>query len=411
MWLEKYKPKTLNEFIGNKKVISDLKKLHKENETNLFIVTGQTGYGKTLLSELFLKDNGYEINVLSNCQEQKNIFLKEKLEKMLTFNNIIELMSKKKFAIILKDVDTMINDVLKIVANSTIKRTIFLILNNYKNLKKLKKYNIIELKQPDFVSIEKYLFDIFIENKYLVCNEGLKLLYETSNGDIRYIILFLEEIYFYVVKKKEELNLSKDSFYTVKENEIKTFIEIKKKDISYDIYNCIKNLLFKKNNIETNLQYSYVDTYFIPTIIYDNLEEIIIKNNIDIKDYLKCLEYFCISEYINIKMFECQTNLSRDICLLLKNHYSNTILNKQKIIPIKIKYSILMNKILKINNNIKIYNSINDNNNYLNLTQIVVLLNYIKHYDIKKDSKLLESYFEYFNFDNLQKKYIINLIT
>ena len=54
----------------------------------------------------------------------------EKLEKMLTFKNIIELMSTKKFAIILKDVDTMINDVLKIIANSTIKRTVFIILNN-----------------------------------------------------------------------------------------------------------------------------------------------------------------------------------------------------------------------------------------------------------------------------------------
>ena len=411
MWLEKYKPKTLNEFIGNNKAIYDLKKTHKKNENNLFIITGQTGYGKTLLSELFLKDNGYEINVLSNCQEPKNSCLKEKLENMLTFKNIIELMSTKKFAIILKDVDTMINDVLKIIANSTIKRTVFIILNNYKNLKKLKKYNIIELKQPDLPSIEKYLFDIFIENKYLVCNEGLKLLYNSSNGDIRHIILFLEELYFYVIRKKNELGLPKDKFYTVNENEINTFIEIKKKDISYDIYTCIKHLLFKKNDINTNLQYSYVDTYFIPTIIYDNLEDIIIKNKINSNDYLKCLEYFCVSEYINIKMFECQTNLSKDICLILKNHCSNNILNKKQIIPTKIKYSILMNKILKVNNNIKIYNSINHKTYKININQIILLLNYIKYYDEKKNTELITSYFEYFNFDNLHKKYITNLIS
>ena len=405
MWLEKYKPNKLNDFVGNTKAIYELKKIYKKNESNLFIITGQTGCGKTLLSELFLKDNLYEINNLSSCTEKNNLFLKEKLEKMLTFQNIVEIMSNKKYGIILKDVDTIINDIIKIINKATIKRTIFIILNNYKNLKKLKKYNIIELKQPDFNSIEKYLFNIFIENKYLIDNDGLNLLYDTSNGDIRYIILFLEEIYFYVVRKKEELKMEKAKFYTLSKEEINTFIEIKKKDISYDIYKSINNLLFKKNSLIKNLEYSYVDSYFIPTIIYDNLQDIILKNNIDISNYLKCLEYFCISEYMNIKMFEIQNYISKDICLILKNHCSNNILNSnKKLQSIKIKYSVLMNKILKVNNNIKIYNSIN------NIEQVILLLNYIKYYDEKKNKETLDTYIEYFKFNNLQRNYIFKLL-
>ena len=70
-----------------------------------------------------------------------------------------------------------------------------------------------------------------------------------------------------------------------------------------------------------------------------------------------------------------------------------------------------MNKILKVNNNIKIYNNINHKTYKININQIILLLNYIKYYDKKKNTELLTSYFEYFNFDNLHKKYITNLIS
>ena len=67
-------------------------------------------------------------------------------------------------------------------------------------------------------------------------------------------------------------------------------IDIKKKDISYDIYSSIKEILYKKNSIDRNLYLSKIDSYFIPTIIYDNLQALILKNNIDLNYYLKCLE-------------------------------------------------------------------------------------------------------------------------
>tara|TARA_B100001123_G_scaffold431644_1_gene553402 strand:- start:3032 stop:4267 length:1236 start_codon:yes stop_codon:yes gene_type:complete len=411
MWLKKYAPKTLDEFVGNHKAIYDLKKLYSNDNCNTFIITGQTGIGKTLLTKLFFKEYNYEVNELSLCEEKNNSSFKNKFEKMLNFKNIIELMSNKKFGIILKDVDNCINDILKIIKRSSIQRTVFIILNNSKNLKKIKNCNKIQLKKPLFVDIEKFVFNILIDNKYIIDTDGLKLLYEYSNGDIRFIILFLEDIQFNIARKRDKLNLSDDKFITFTEDEMINLIEIKKKDISYDIYNAIENILFVRNSITKNLQYGYTDTYFIPTIIYDNLQDILLNNNNDISDYLNCLEHITISEFLNIKMFEYQNSVTNDINLILNIHNSNYILTKRKRQHITIKYSVLMNKILRINNSIKFYNKIPLTIN-INKIHIRCLLDYAKYYDNKKNSKKLDEYLIFLHSKGIEKnlalKYLVS---
>lgn len=409
MWLHKYEPKTLDDFVSNRNSIYKLKQLYSKDHNNLFIITGNTGIGKTILSKLFLKHYNYKINYLSCYEEHTNSNIKIKLNKMLNFKNILEIMTNNIYAIILKDVDNYINDILKIIKEGTIKRTIIIILNNYKNLKKLKKYNIIQLDKPKYIDIEKFILDISLENKFYISEDGIKIIYEHSNGDIRFTILFLEELNFYVIKKKATSNINKDKLICISKDEISMLIDIKKKDISYDIYSSIKEILYKKNSIDRNLYLSKIDSYFIPTIIYDNLQALILKNNIDLNYYLKCLENISLSEYLNIKNFENQTSVSTDISLILNTCYSNFVLNKNKIQTIPIQYSVLMNKILKINNSQKIYNTISRNKN-LNSNHILLLLKYAIYYDKKKDGNMLDYYFNYFNIESKTQKFIRKLL-
>lgn len=409
MWLQKYEPKTLDEFVSNRNSIYKLKELYSKDHNNLFIITGNTGIGKTILSKLFLKHYNYKINFLSCYEEQTNSNIKIKLTKMLNFKNILEIMTNNIYAIILKDVDNYINDILKIIKESTINRTIIIILNNYKNLKKLKKYNIIQLDKPKYIDIEKFILDITLENKFYISEDGIKIIYNNSNGDIRFTILFLEELNFYVIRKKEKSNIKKDKLICIDKDEISMLIEIKKKDISYDIYSSIKEILYKKNSIDRNLYLSKIDSYFIPTIIYDNLQALILKNNIDLNYYLKCLENISLSEYLNIKNFENQTTVSKDISLILNIGYSNLVLNKNKIQTLPIEYSVLMNKILKINNSQHIY-KVMLSNKYLNSNHILLLLKYAIYYDKKKNGNMLDYYFDYFNIDSKTQKFIKNLL-
>ena len=51
LWLEKYRPKTLDEVVGNKKIINKLKILEADSNIPHMILSGPPGCGKTLLAK------------------------------------------------------------------------------------------------------------------------------------------------------------------------------------------------------------------------------------------------------------------------------------------------------------------------------------------------------------------------
>ena len=355
MWLNKYKAKSLDEFVGNRKSIYRLKKWYQHKEGNIVIINGQTGIGKSLLAELFLSENNFIINSLSNCEEKNNNLIKEKIERLLNFQNILEIMNNKQVGIIVKDIDNLLSDVIKIITRASVKRIIFIITNG--NIKKIIQNNkhvlLLNLEKPLFNEVENLILKISLENKFYLNNESLKNLYNHSNGDIRYIINFLEDLYIYIqIKKKND-----DTFITISTDEINDLIKTKQKDIDYSLHDLVNKLLFNKNTIDETLSIVYHDIYFLPTIVYDNIT-ILLESNKGLKYYYYCLENIVISEYLNIKEFEFQTSTSNDVQLILNTHlpnyYLNLINNKKRIV----KYSVLMNKLLKINNSKKYYRDI-----------------------------------------------------
>ena len=352
MWLNKYKAKSLDEYVGNRKAIYRLKKWYVEKEGNIVIINGQTGIGKTLLSELFFTHNDLTINSLSNCEEKNNSSIKEKIERLLNFQNILEIMNNKKVGIIIKDIDNLLADVIKIITKASIKRTVFIITNC--NVKKIIQNNknvlLLNLERPSFSDIDNFILKLSLENKFYLNNDSIKNLYNHSNGDVRYIINFLEDLYMYIQIKKK----SDDGFITVSTDEINDLIKTKHKDIDYSLQDLVNKLLFNKNTVDETLTFVHHDVYFLPTIVYDNISVLLESSN-GLKYYYDCLENIVISEYLNIKEFEFQTRTSNDIQLVLNTHlpnyYLNLVNNKKK----TVKYSVLMNKLLKINNAKKYY--------------------------------------------------------
>ena len=115
MWLNKYKPKTLDDFVGNRTLIYRLKKWYANNEGNIVIINGQTGIGKTLLAESFLRENDFTVNTFSNCEEKSTAIIKEKVDNILNFQSILEMMNNQQVGIILKDIDSILVDIIKII--------------------------------------------------------------------------------------------------------------------------------------------------------------------------------------------------------------------------------------------------------------------------------------------------------
>ena len=55
MWLNKYKPEILDEFVGNRNIVYRLNKWYKEDEGNIVIINGQTGIGKNITIRIISK--------------------------------------------------------------------------------------------------------------------------------------------------------------------------------------------------------------------------------------------------------------------------------------------------------------------------------------------------------------------
>jgi len=92
-FLDKHTPKSLNEIVGNRKVIEEIKEWSKEYKKPLFIY-GSTGIGKTLVANLLAKENDWVIlntdasdlrdkdaikNVFSVACTSKTLFSKTRL--------------------------------------------------------------------------------------------------------------------------------------------------------------------------------------------------------------------------------------------------------------------------------------------------------------------------------------------
>lgn len=376
MWLNKYKPKNLNDFVGNRKHIYSLKK----NHSNPVCIIGYTGIGKTLLAELFLKENNYEVHTFSAYEEQNYNLFKKKIEDLLNFQSILEIMRNIKIGIILKDVDNILVDIIKIISNASIKRKIFIVSNSNikKTIKANKNISVIELEKATLKEIENFILKITLDHKFYLDNEGIDILYKKSNGDIRFIVKFLEELYFSKI-----MNETNQNFVTVDNKLIIQQINYSNKDIDYKLKELVNNLLFNKNTIDQTLLYVHYDMYFLPTIVYDNLFHLL-ESKDGLKYYYKCLKNIIISEYLNIKEFEHQTTISNDIQIILNSHIPNIYLTKVKKDK-EIKYSNLMNRLLKYNNIKKMYIEIEHNiPKMIKLNHFNSIINFYKYMNVKR---------------------------
>lgn len=316
-------------------------------------------------------------------------------------------------AILIDDIDSYVNDkknintIVKIVLNGKINKLTFITCksNVDKFLGKNKNVKIFNLKRPSFTDIENYIFDIGTKNKFLINNDGLKHIYNVSNGDIRLINELLKNLLSYIPNKKIKLKIDFDKFLTIKEDDIK--ILLSSKDIDYQLYDLIQKILFEKNSIEENINYILNDLHFLPSILYDNMQTLFKKKKNGIKIYYKTLENLVLAEYINNKTFENQNSLTYEYYGFINSCYVNHYIAPCE--PIKIQYSVLMNKLLKITNSIKFKSEL-----ILKLPKeikinILPLLIEIYNYMDKKNHKkeILIQYFEsiLIDYKKLEKYY------
>jgi len=103
VWVDKYKPKSLDDIIGHEKIINNFKKLSNHSNIPNIIITGISGIGKTTSILCFLKiliekntDKPYNIN-----DYVLELNASDDLRKIDIIKKKLNLLFKKKINIIL----------------------------------------------------------------------------------------------------------------------------------------------------------------------------------------------------------------------------------------------------------------------------------------------------------------------
>lgn len=191
-----YRPKKIDDFVGNKNIIQPFIKwllewepTNKKNKCAL--VSGLTGIGKTLLVELILKKHDYNIINLSLEDERDKEYM----------NNVIRpiIKTKKTFdgqenVLVVSEIDAggdygFISSLTEFIKETKIP-IICICDNRYEqSIKPILNYCFdIKMTKPSYQETYRLLYNIVVTEKIKIKESEIKELYDQSNGDIRFII-------------------------------------------------------------------------------------------------------------------------------------------------------------------------------------------------------------------------------
>lgn len=423
-WLEIYKPIYISQINNNIEEIKKAKlwiesyKKNSETTKKVCLILGTTGIGKTLLADILFKEYNYDKIELNSSDIRSQKKIGDFLKKSLTYRNIIDMFNEgnRPIGILLDEIDTIcklsdkggLNEFLGILKmNEKCSIASKKNLDEKKSKKKIKKFTFedyIKLYNPiictsndindkKITELKKYseviylnkpsdyeMIDI-INNIYGKVNQEIDNPVKNSicyhvNGDIRSLVMLLEDLYNYANGRTIDIELF--------DNYKKAF-NVKHEDIQ--LIESTRLLMTKKMEIKESQLYFDIDCLLIPLMIYHNSLDYIkksddnLKNKIDI--YKNIMKSLCIHDTIQTNIFEAQDwdelyDIAGVYGACIPN-YNFMKLNNKKKIEAEIEFTSLLNKISQMYTNKKLLNNSRfsigkvhfDNDEIIYLTEIM----------------------------------------
>ena len=285
LWINKWKPKNIKEFVGNKNNIKILDRwldtfdTHNENS---IIITGTYGIGKSLIIKLLLDRYNYNYNIIYPDDIKKHRANDDFLD-IYNYNNSINCKvniknsTKKKLAIVFDETEliSLANErkfILSIYKNNNKYKLFPLIFisNNHhsKLINDLKRHcKEIKFPPPSTFDLIKYVQFICKKEKIKIENkENIEKLIDFSQKDIRRLINILQE-FSYNYKKLNNENTDEFIDKSIKKN------------VDIGLYDASLHLLNKYNDYNTIYRLYETEKVLLPLMINENYYKKVLKTN------------------------------------------------------------------------------------------------------------------------------------
>ena len=293
LWVEKYKPKKINDFILSFKNLQDIKKwITSEKKSKILILHGPPGIGKTTLANSILNENNYEVVEFNSSDVRNQKLISEKLNNILNKDSILSIMNnnRKCIGLIMDEIDGIcsgeksgLSEFIKLVnpKKNNFRNPIICTTNhiNDKKVKEIIKFsNIIKIDTPKKNDMMKIIEKIE-NNENIDIDDSLKLnIISKSQNDLRRLVNILEYLYGH-----ENNNVTLENINDLLNN-------FDKKDVDTFVFNSVDKIL-GNYNIEENTFLFESDKNIISLLLYENfLGEIIFNRKGDYKLKMECIK-------------------------------------------------------------------------------------------------------------------------
>jgi hypothetical protein len=363
MFLDKYCPKNLKEYVGNNKLIKNiLTDILENKKIGSYAITGSIGCGKTLLVKLIAKELKLKLIYVdpdkTSDSDLKKIFQKSFFKRLVLFD----------------DIDLYRGHVKKKIISESAKSSNVLVFFTSKDkmtsCKHIKQFKLRKLTDVQMAKLIKKIIkgeEIKISSKKL--DDIINKIIKSSNYDVRNTIITLENL---CISNKDKIKLSKSFNDEIKKSTIDTKIEM---------FESFKIIFSKKASIEKKESVFYNDQFMISHLLYDNIKNI---NNCTIDNLTYIYDTFGEDDIITERIMKYQdySLLPYKAVLTTVNPFVDIEMKKEISFPSSI------SKISKLNkNNGIISDLLVKNNNKVKSTDLYYLNMIKNNKEFKKELK------------------------
>lgn len=287
MWCEKYRPKSKNEFVGNKELINQLENYLKgKTDKKAVLLSGPPGCGKTTMAYFVAKSLDYNIVEFNASDVRNKSEILKKVRGGIFSDSISEKIKKK--VLVMDEVDGMSSDrgglpeLTKLIKSSKI--PVICICNDryHPKIRTLSNYCLdLRFRKLDSRQILPRIREILKMEGKQIPDPLLNDLISHSNGDLRYILNSLQNL---ATRKSISSQQSKDF---IKKNVLKNIFEIASE-------------IFRKNKISEKLDLYFEEYNTMGMFVYENYLKVSHKS---VKDVYDASESISFSDIVETKIY------------------------------------------------------------------------------------------------------------